>query len=46
MIKAVWVKEAAQLSDKLHLFTSKFYQEFDGVDIFCQKLTLLVLGEF
>ena len=28
-------KEAVQLSDKLHLFNSKCYQEF-GVNIFCQ----------
>ena len=35
------VKETVQLSDKLCLFDSKFYHEFDGVDIFCQKLTLL-----
>ena len=46
MIKAVWVKEAAQLSDKLHLFTSKFYQEFDGVNIFCQKLALMAREAF
>ena len=35
------IKEAVQLSDKLPLFNSKFYHEFDGVDIFCPKLTLL-----
>ena len=35
-------KEAIQLSYKLHLFDSKFYQEFDGFDIFRQKLTLWV----
>ena len=35
------VKEAVQLSDKLRLFNSKFYHEFDGVNICCQKLTLL-----
>ena len=40
------LKEAVQLSDKLHLFNSKFYHEFDGVDIFCQKLNLLALGAF
>ena len=34
-------KEVVQLLDKLPLFNSKFYHEFDGVDIFCQKLTLL-----
>ena len=34
------LKESVQLSDKLRLFNSKFYQEFDGVNIFCQKLTL------
>ena len=41
-----WYKEAVQLSDKLHLFNIKFYQEFDGVDILCQKLTLLAWGAF
>ena len=35
------LKEAVQLSDKLGLFDSKFSHEFDGVNIFCQKLTLL-----
>ena len=40
------LKEAVQLSDKLPLFNSKFYHEFDGVNIFCQKLTLLAWGAF
>ena len=35
------LKEAVKLSGKLRLFNSKFYQEFDDVNIFCQKLTLL-----
>ena len=34
------LKEAVQMSDKLRLFNSKFHHESDGVDIFCQKLTL------
>ena len=31
------LKEAVQLSDMLHLFYSKFYQEFDGVNFFFVK---------
>ena len=38
------VKEAVQLSDKLHIFNSKFYQEFHSVNIFCQKLILFNLS--
>ena len=30
-------KEAVQLSDKMRLLNSKFYQEFDSVNIFCQN---------
>ena len=37
-------KEAVLLRDKLRLSKSKFYQEFDGVNIFCQKLTLFNLS--
>ena len=40
------IKEAVQLSDKLRLFSSKFSQEFNGVNIFCQQLTLLASGAF
>ena len=40
------LEEAVQLSDKLRSFNSKFYQEFDGVDIICQKLTQLAWGAF
>ena len=40
------LKEAVQLSDKLRLFNSKFYHEFDGVDNFWQKWTLLAWGAF
>ena len=32
------LNEAVQLSDKLRLFNSEFFQEFDGVNIFCQKI--------
>ena len=42
--KELLLREAVQLSDKLRLFNSKFYHEFDGVNIFCQKLTLLREG--
>ena len=37
----LFTQQAVHLSDELCLFNSNFYQEFDGVDIFCQKLTLL-----
>ena len=41
MVRNICLKRQFSLSDKLRLFNSKFYHEFDGVDIFCQKLTLL-----
>ena len=46
LLFVMYFKEAVQLSDKLRLFDSKFYNKFDGVDIFCQKLTLLAWGAF
>ena len=41
MFFKIYIKEAVQLSEKLRLFNSKFCQEFDGVNICCQKLALL-----
>ena len=46
MLVKIHFKEAVQLSDKLPLFNSKFYQEFDGLNFVCQKLTPLAWGAF